>query len=134
MAIPVPMVPAFIRGVINLRGSVVPVVDLAVRFGSQAAAITKRTAIVIVELEDETEKMDVGVVVDRVNEVLDIANEDIEPPPSFGAKIRTDFIHGMGKVDERFIILLNMCRVLSVDELSMINKVQHQSPVTDEGS
>src|SRR5690606_32178220 len=92
----VPMMPACIRGVINLRGAVVPVVDLAARFGRTPTPVSKRTCIVIVEVESGGERQDVGVIVDAVNEVLDIPAADIEPPPSFGTKIRTDFIKGMG--------------------------------------
>src|SRR5262245_19553412 len=88
----VPMMPASVRGVINLRGAVVPVVDLAVRFGRAPAAVTKRTCIVIVETSVNDTRQDVGVVVDAVNEVLEIPQEDIEPPPTFGTRIRTDFI------------------------------------------
>jgi purine-binding chemotaxis protein CheW len=109
-----------VRGVINLRGSVVPVIDLAVRFGRTPAAVTKRTCIVIVEISMNDTRQDVGVVVDAVNEVLEIAQEDIEPPPTFGTRIRTDFIHGMGKVNNRFVILLEANQVLSLDELAEI--------------
>jgi purine-binding chemotaxis protein CheW len=116
----VPMMPASVRGVINLRGSVVPVVDLAVRFGRAPGAVTKRTCIVIVEISLNDARQDVGVVVDAVNEVLEIAPEDIEPPPTFGTRIRTDFIHGMGKVNSRFVILLDANQVLSLDELADI--------------
>jgi len=131
----VPMMPAFIRGVINLRGSVVPVVDLAARFGGEPTQITKRTGIIIVELVDEESAMNVGVVVDGVNEVLEIPPVDIEPPPSFGARIRTDFIKGMGKVDGKFLVLLDVGNVLSVDELSLLSEVQtHAQPAADDGA
>ncbi len=116
----VPMMPPCVRGVINLRGAVVPVMDLAARFGRTPAEVTKRTCIVIVEVEAEGERHDVGVVVDAVSEVIDIAAADIEPPPSFGARIRTDFIQGMGKVRGKFVILLDADRVLSIDELSSL--------------
>ncbi len=119
----VPMMPDYIRGVINLRGSVVPVVDLSARFGRPGTELTRRTCIVIIEVATEEEKQVVGVVVDAVNEVLEIPAEQIEPPPSFGARIRTDFICGMGKVGGRFVILLNVSRVLSVDELAMLDQV-----------
>src|SRR5690242_2576673 len=92
----VPMMPASVRGVINLRGAVVPVVDLGVRFGRKPGAVTKRTCIVIVEVLLKDTRQDVGVVVDAVNEVLEIAPEEIEPAPTFGTRIRTDFIEGMG--------------------------------------
>ena len=117
---PVPMMPEFIRGVINLRGSVVPVIDLAVRFGRQAGAVTRRTCIVIVEIETGGERHDIGVVVDSVSEVLELPFSDIEPPPAFGAKIRTDFIHGMGKINGKFMIILSVNTVLSVDDITML--------------
>ncbi|MHB1654958.1 MAG: chemotaxis protein CheW [Burkholderiales bacterium] len=119
----VPMMPEFIRGVINLRGAVVPVVDLSARFGRQSTEVTRRSCIVIIEAEAESEKYDVGVVVDSVSEVLEIPNSEIEPAPSFGAKIRSDFIHGMGKVNGKFVIILNADKVLSVDEMSMLASV-----------
>ena len=116
----VPMMPDFIRGVINLRGAVVPVVGLSARFGRAATQITRRTCIVIIEMEADGERQDVGVIVDAVNEVLEILHQDIEPAPAFGAKIRTDFISGMGKVNGKFVILLNVNRVLSVDEMAAL--------------
>jgi len=111
----VPMMPASVRGVINLRGAVVPVMDLQARFGRSASAVTKRTCIVIVETGDAEDGQVIGVVVDAVNEVLDLPAADIEPPPSFGAAIRSDFIHGMGKIKGRFVILLDVDKVLSLD-------------------
>ncbi|MBI1174654.1 MAG: chemotaxis protein CheW [Sideroxydans sp.] len=117
----VPMMPDFIRGVINLRGSVVPVVDLSARFGRGKTELTRRTCIVIIEVGgDGGESQTVGVMVDAVNEVLEIPANEIEPAPAFGAKIRTDFIQGMGKVDGKFVILLDVDNVLSVDELAML--------------
>jgi purine-binding chemotaxis protein CheW len=118
----VPMMPSFIRGVINLRGAVVPVVDLASRFGGKPGEVTRRSCIVILEMEAGDETQVIGVVVDAVNEVLEIAGADIEPPPSFGTKIRTDFIAGMGKVRERFIIILNVNKVLSTEEMALIGQ------------
>ena len=122
----VPMMPACVRGVINLRGAVVPVMDLLARFGRQPSAVTKRTCIVIVEvaaeIDGEREQQVIGVVVDAVNEVLDIAAADIEPPPAFGARIRTDFIQGMGKVRGKFVILLNVDRVLSLNDLDALSE------------
>jgi len=117
----VPMMPDFIRGVINLRGAVVPVVDLSSRFGRTASEVTRRSCIVIIEVEGDEEKQDVGVVVDSVSEVLGIPAAEIEPAPSFGARIRSDFINGMGKVDGKFVIILNADRVLSVDEMAMLS-------------
>src|ERR1700761_7288546 len=90
----VPLMPTYVRGVINLRGAVVPVLDLPVRFGKAASAVTKRTCIVIVEVVLGSERHILGLVVDAVNAVLDIPAGDIEPPPAFGASIRTEFIQG----------------------------------------
>jgi len=116
----VPMMPEFIAGVINLRGSVVPVVDLALRFLEKPSPRTKRSSIVILELEHESQKLEIGITVDVVNEVLDILSNDIETAPSFGTKIRTDFISGMGKVSNQLLVLLDVETILSIDELSIV--------------
>jgi purine-binding chemotaxis protein CheW len=113
----VPLMPECVRGVINLRGAVVPVMDLAARFGRPPTQIGKRTAIVIVEIDADGEQQVVGVMVDAVNAVIDIPPSDIEPAPQFGARIRAEFIAGMGKVNGKFVILLNTDQVLSVTEL-----------------
>lgn len=118
----VPMMPGYVRGVINLRGSVVPVVDLAARFGRGPVERTRRTCIIIVEVEDEGEQQDIGLVVDAVNAVVEIADDQIEPPPAFGAHIRSDFIQGMGKIDERFVIILNVDKVLSTADLAALRR------------
>jgi purine-binding chemotaxis protein CheW len=115
----VPMTPPFIRGVINLRGAVVPVVDLAIRFGDAPRDTTKRTCIVIVEMESERGRQEMGVVVDAVSEVLEISHTDIEPPPDFGARIRADFIAGMGKIGGKFVVILDVGRVLALDEIAI---------------
>lgn len=126
----VPRMPDFIRGVINLRGAVVPVIDLGARFGKQAATVGRRTCIVIIEVAHEDEQQVVGVMVDAVNEVLDIPATEIEPAPSFGAKIRSDFIRGMGKVDGKFVIILNVDKVLSLDEISTLTEMGAGKSVT----
>jgi purine-binding chemotaxis protein CheW len=123
----VPMMPPYIRGVINLRGSVVPVLDLSVRFGKEPSPLTRRTCIVIVEIALDGERHDVGVVVDAVNAVLDIPAQDVEPAPSFGARIRTDFIQGMGRVNGRFVILLDVDRILAAEELLALSEGQDGS-------
>ena len=125
----VPMMPSFIRGVINLRGSVVPVVDMSARFGRNKTEVSHRTCIVIIEVDGgEDTKIDIGVMVDSVSEVLEIPRSEIEPPPAFGAKIRVDFIQGMGKVAGKFVIILNANKVLSVDELSMLGQAADTTP------
>ncbi len=116
----VPMMPPCVRGVINLRGAVVPVIDLAARFGRPVSAVNKRTAIVIVEVAEGDERQVVGVVVDAVSEVIDIAADDVEPPPSFGTRMRAEFIHGIGKVRGRFVILLDVDRALSPAEIGSL--------------
>ncbi len=119
----VPMAPPSIRGVINLRGAVVPVVDLAVRFGRGRREDTKRTCIVIIEIGSGMGRQDIGIVVDAVSEVLEIPASEIEPPPQFGANIRMDFISGMGKVNGNFVVLLDVNKVLSVDEVAMVGSL-----------
>ena len=125
----VPMMPSFVKGIINLRGSVVPVVDLLARFGRKSTPIAKRTCIVIVETTNPGEageqeyQQDIGIIVDAVNEVVEIDAKEIEPPPAFGAKIRPDFVNGMAKLHQTFIILLNVNRVLSVDEMATLGKM-----------
>jgi len=125
----VPMMPPSVRGVINLRGAVVPVMDLLARFGRAPSPVSKRTCIVIVESQQSGERQVVGVVADAVNEVLDIAAADIEPAPSFGARIRSDFIAGMGKVKGKFVILLNVDLAVSLDEQE---SVVTQAPAASE--
>jgi purine-binding chemotaxis protein CheW len=121
----VPMMPACIRGVINLRGSVVPVMDLSSRFGKPSTSVTKSTCIVIIEVptQVEGEHQSMGVVVDSVQAVLEIPASEIEPAPTFGAKIRHDFIEGIGKVNGKFVILLNVARVLSMQEIGQLGQL-----------
>jgi purine-binding chemotaxis protein CheW len=121
----VPMMPDCIRGVINLRGAVVPVLDLSNRFGKPSTPIIKSSCIVIVELSttNEGERLNMGVVVDSVQEVLEIPITEIEPAPSFGAKIRPDFIEGIAKVAGKFVILLNVNRVLSMEEIGQMGQI-----------
>ena len=114
----VPMMPAFLRGVINLRGSVVPVVDLKARFGKGTTVLGSRTCIVILEAAREGESQVLGVVVDSVSEVIEILDSDIKPAPAFGNPIRTDFIKGMTKVRGDFVTLLQIEHVLCVDEMA----------------
>lgn len=118
----VPMMPAFVRGVINLRGAVVPVIDLSARFGRHNAEVTRRSCIVIIEADSDGNTQDIGLMVDSVSAVLEIARSEIEPPPAFGAKIRADFISGMAKVNGAFVIVLNVDQVLSVDEMTLLSE------------
>ena len=119
----VPMMPSFIRGVINLRGRVVPVIDLCARFARGRSQPSRRTCFVILELRHEEWNHDIGVLVDAVSAVLEIADADIEPPPDFGVKLRADFITGMGRLSEKFVVILDIAKVLSVDELSSLGGI-----------
>jgi purine-binding chemotaxis protein CheW len=114
----VPMTPNFIQGVINLRGSVVPVVNLAARLGRQPSQISKRSCIVLVELDAGGDGQIAGMLVDEVNEILEIPPGQMQAAPDFGTDIRTDFIQRMGRVGEHFIVLLEIRSVLSVHELA----------------
>ena len=126
----VPMTPPFIRGVINLRGAVVPVVDLAIRFDQAPREVTKRTCIVIVEISSDNGHQEMGIVVDAVSEVLEIPAADIEPPPQFGAKIRIDFISGMAKIDGKFVVMLDVDKILSIDEITIVPTIENHGEPT----
>ncbi len=120
----VPLMPDFISGVINLRGNVVPVINLARRFNHQPQEVGKRTSIIIVDiLSNEGESVEVGIVVDIVNEVIELAASEIAAPPTFGAKIRADFIQGMGKIDNKLMILLDVDHVLAIDDLLQVIEI-----------
>ena len=108
----VPQTPHYIKGVINLRGQVIPVVDLRAKFGMATTEVTDETCIIVVEIAQSGRKFNTGIVVDRVQEVLDIDGEQIEEAPQFGASVDTDFILGMGKIGESVKILLDINRVL----------------------
>ncbi len=116
---PIPLTPPWIRGVLNLRGNVVPVVELALKFGLEATETTDRTCIVIVEVELDGDLSPMGVIVDSVSEVVDFGDEEIEPTPHFGTRVRVDYLAGMGKFDGRLIPLLDTDRVLSTEELML---------------
>jgi purine-binding chemotaxis protein CheW len=116
----VPLMPPFIRGVINLRGSVVPVIDLGVRLDREATAVANRTCIVILELNGGESQAELGVIVDHVSEVLSIGQSEVEPAPAFGSDLRSEFIAGVAKVGDHFVIILDVNRVLSVDELAAL--------------
>lgn len=118
----VPMMPNSILGVINLRGAVVPVIDLGLRFGGPATVIGPRTCIVILEVEQAGIRQVIGMVVDAVNEVRDLSAAEIAPTPSFGGRIRADFILGMGKLDDRLVVMLDVGRVISAEEMVLLNQ------------
>lgn len=116
----VPLMPNFLRGVINLRGAVVPVIDLSVRFGRTPTPIAKRTCIVIMELVQEQQTLLLGVMVDAVRAVLSVEQDKVEPPLSFGSRLRADFIEGMINIKDRFVVALDVNAVFSVEELSSL--------------
>ena len=122
----VPMTPRYIAGVINLRGNVVPVIEVATRLGKQAGTPTRRTCVLIVDVSVDNTEMEIGIVVDMVNEVVALPEESHEAAPSFGVDIRHDFIRHMGRLDRKFIILLNIDNVLDIEELARFG--QHLSP------
>ena len=126
-----PMVPNFIEGVINLRGSVVPVINLAEKFALNNAGADKRTCIIIMEIDIDDNSLVIGVVVDKVLQVIQIPGEEIEPTPSLGAKIQTNFIKGMAKTEDGFTIILDISQVLSVEEVAMVSDM-HKSSESEE--
>ena len=118
----IPTTPAFIRGVINLRGKVIPVVDLRLKFGMETKEDLQKTCIIVVQLARAAQEMTMGIIVDEVSDVLNIHQDQIEPPPYFGANIRTDFILGMGKVDQKVMTMLDIDRVLSEQEIAVVER------------
>ena len=116
---PVPQTPEFVKGVINLRGKVIPVIDLRLRFGLAVTAYTERTCIIVVEIQGETGALPMGIVVDAVSEVLNIRGADIENTPTFGVKLNTDFILGMAKTDGGVKILLDIDKVLGAFQFTI---------------
>lgn len=118
----VPLMPEFVRGVINLRGQVVPVIDLQSRLGRATAQIGKKTCIIIFDASREGEKLELGLMVDAVSEVIEIPDAHIEPAPQFGASIRRDFIRGMGKVDGEFIVILEPERALDIEDMALLTE------------
>ena len=118
----VPQTPEFVKGVINLRGKVIPVVDLRLRFGMEAIAYTDRTCISVVEIEGQAGTIQIGIVVDAVSEVLNIKGEEIENTPTFGTKLDTDYILGMAKMEGGVKILLDIDRVLNQEEVALLEQ------------
>lgn len=115
----VPGTPPWIRGVINLRGSVVPVVDLPVKFGLEPTALTRRTCVVMVEIEQDGERLVIGIMADSVHQVIDLAPAQIQPPPAFGPAIRVDCIEGMADIHGTLVVLLDIDRVLTAADVRL---------------
>ena len=122
----VPQTPEMMRGVINLRGSVVPVVDMRIKFGMCGTEKTVNTVIIIIEIELDDESTMIGALVDSVKEVMDLDTDHIEPPPSIGSQLNTEFIRGMGKQDNQFIIILDIEKIFSSEELELVQQVSDQ--------
>jgi len=122
----VPRQPDFIKGVINLRGKIIPLIDLRLKFGLQEREYDERTSIIVMELNSENSPKTSGIVVDTVNEVLDINDADIEPPPQYGTDVDQAFLTGMGKVQDNVIMLLNADRILSTGEMQKLESVQEE--------
>lgn len=120
----VPQTPDYLLGVINLRGQVVPVVDLRIKLGMPEAEMTRDSCIIVMEVQVDGEVLIVGGLADSVREVLELHDDHIEPPPRMGTKLRTQFIAGMGKVDEQFLILLEIDRVFSSEELAIVQEME----------
>jgi purine-binding chemotaxis protein CheW len=117
----VPQMPAYVKGVINLRGQVIPVIDLRSKFGMNTATVTEETCIIVVEIRQDGRKFSTGIVVDHVQEVLDIDGENIEEAPQFDSSVNTDFIMGMGKIGDSVKILLDIDKVLSMSNIKAIS-------------
>ena len=121
----VPRTPEYVKGVINLRGKVIPVVDLRLKVGMPETERTDETCIIVVDIGE----VEMGVIVDRVSEVLDIAGEDIEDPPSFGARVNTEYILGMGKLNDRVTILLDVSKLLTQAEMTALESTNQTGEV-----
>ena len=124
----VPQMPAFVRGVINLRGSVVPVIDLQARFDRAPATLGKKSCIVIFDAQRDGERVELGLLVDSVSAVIELPAERVEPAPRFGASVRREFIRGMGKLGDRFVVLLDPDRALDVDEMALACEAAQSAP------
>lgn len=119
----IPQTPNFVKGVINLRGRVIPIIDLRLKFGMEPMDYTDRTCIIVVEIEGPGGTIQIGCVVDSVSEVLNIHADQIEKPPTFGANLNTNFILGMAKMESGVKILLDIDRVLAAEEIAALEKV-----------
>ena len=128
----VPQTPLHVKGVVNLRGQVIPVIDLRAKFGMEAADVTEQTCIIVAEINQQGKRFNTGIVVDRVQEVLDIEGEDIEEAPQFGINVNTDFILGIGKIGESVKILLDIDRALASDDFNELKNDIDENCVSHE--
>ncbi len=126
----VPQMPDYMLGVINLRGSVVPVIDLRCKFGMSKAEKNQDNCIVVLEIDFDSERVIIGALTDAVREVLDLSADQIEPPPRMGMKLKSEFIRGMGKQGETFIIILDIDKIFSSDELCVIGAAEGAEPAS----
>jgi len=123
----VPQTPDYMLGVINLRGQVVPVIDMRLKLGLSATDETQDTCIIVVEVLVDGEPIVVGALADAVREVLEIKSDAIEPPPRLGTRLNTEFIKGMGKIDEEFLILLDIDKIFNSDELALVQEIAEET-------
>lgn len=129
----VPQTPAYMKGVINLRGGVVPVVDMKLKFGMEETQRTVNTCIIIVEVVLENSSVVLGALADSVKEVFDLRGDDVEPAPKIGTQLNTEFLKGMGKKNDEFILLLDIDKVFSIEEVSLVQSLGDKAGQEDEG-
>jgi purine-binding chemotaxis protein CheW len=122
----VPKAPAYMKGVINLRGSVLPLVDTRIKFDMTETEFTTNTCILVLDININNESVHVGALVDSVQEVLEIDDSNVQPPPSIGTRYRSEFIDGVAKIEEEFVMILNMDLIFSTDELSLLRETFHE--------
>lgn len=120
----VPRMPGFVRGVINLRGKIIPVVDLRIQFGLPAQKDTSKTCIIVVQVRRDQGSITMGILVDEVAEVIDLKSEQIEPPPSFGTAVCTEFLLGMGKTNNKVVMLLEIDRIMADDQMQLVEQAR----------
>jgi len=129
----IPMMPSFLRGVLNLRGAVVPVIDLQARFGRGETIVAKRTCVVIVEVVQEAKNL-IGVMVDAVSEVISVGPSEVESKPTFGTKIRSDFVDGILNLKDRFVVTLDVDNVLSIEEMASLIGIQAGNGILEDST
>ncbi len=123
----VPKMPDYVRGVVNLRGKVIPVVDLRLKFSMESQEDTERTCIIVVQIDLAGEQVTMGIIVDEVSEVLDVAENQIEEAPSFGENVSTEFILAVGKIDEKVVMFLDIDKVLSSEDIDLIEEASRKT-------